>query len=580
MLNGKAKVEKRGASTVVNLGKGTSAKNGAKASQVPVDQYVELAREKTDKIFVVLAEFGNDRHPNYPDQDTDPGHPGPDHVRTARCTTRSRAGPLDRQLDGLAGGLQPRSTTRTCTSAPATRLAEEVLREAVVRPLQRRRHGHRLGQGPVQRGALRPLDGYPCGGNVCNNTWALIQDAVNPWVADQKAAGRTDAQIKADLQSFDQWDRYDFDGDGNFNEPRRLHRPLPDRARRRRPGRRRPAAGRGRHLVAPLERLPGTGHGPGVQQGRRHPDRRTGLWVGDYTIQPENGGLCVFAHEYGHDLGLPDHYDTAGDATTPSTGGRSWRRAASAPPSDQGIGTKRRRPRRVGQAAARLAGLRDRRRRPEPHARARPARVQQRQGPGLSSCRSARPVGHDELRRARRRDQAVVVRAGRRPRRHDDPLGHAAGRAAGAARPSRPAGTSRTAARRRATTPTSRSNDGTGWKAIPGNITKAAEGNGIDGASDAGSRRPSTCRRTPARRSRCGSATAPTARRRAPGRGFEPASSPTRSRSPSGTTTVFSDGAETGANGWTLNGFTAVGASLGPAATTTTTWRRTATYRR
>jgi immune inhibitor A len=38
----------------------------------------------------------------------------------------------------------------------------------------------------------------------------------------------------------------------------------------------------------------------------------TGLWVGDYTIEPENGGVGVFAHEFGHDLGLPDLYDTAG----------------------------------------------------------------------------------------------------------------------------------------------------------------------------------------------------------------------------------------------------------------------------
>ena len=46
---------------------------------------------------------------------------------------------------------------------------------------------------------------------------------------------------------------------------------------------------------------------------RRCPNNPTGVWVGDYTIQPENGGLGVFAHEFGHDLGLPDLYDTSGN---------------------------------------------------------------------------------------------------------------------------------------------------------------------------------------------------------------------------------------------------------------------------
>ena len=36
----------------------------------------------------------------------------------------------------------------------------------------------------------------------------------------------------------------------------------------------------------------------------------SGLYIYNYTIMPEDGGVGVFAHEFGHDLGLPDEYDT------------------------------------------------------------------------------------------------------------------------------------------------------------------------------------------------------------------------------------------------------------------------------
>ena len=42
----------------------------------------------------------------------------------------------------------------------------------------------------------------------------------------------------------------------------------------------------------------------------------TGIWASDYTVQPENGGLSVVAHEFGHDLGLPDLYDTQAPSGT------------------------------------------------------------------------------------------------------------------------------------------------------------------------------------------------------------------------------------------------------------------------
>ena len=59
-----------------------------------------------------------------------------------------------------------------------------------------------------------------CGSIVCaRDIQRLLEDGLNAWYAKQIAAGKTDAQINTYLAQFDKWDRYDYDGDGNFNEP-------------------------------------------------------------------------------------------------------------------------------------------------------------------------------------------------------------------------------------------------------------------------------------------------------------------------------------------------------------------------
>ena len=146
-------------------------------------------------------------------------------------------------------------------------------------------------------------------------SWAFVDDSVDAWYAKELASGKTAADIDAYLSQFDVWDRYDFDGDGNFNEAdgyldhfQAVH------------------AGGGEEAGAGDDAIwshrwyaYGTSYGvtgPTVNGTQNlYGGAQIGgskYFVGDYTVEPENGGLGVFAHEFGHDLGLPDYYDTAG----------------------------------------------------------------------------------------------------------------------------------------------------------------------------------------------------------------------------------------------------------------------------
>ena len=131
------------------------------------------------------------------------------------------------------------------------------------------------------------------------------------------------AQVTAYLEEFDVQDRYDADGDGVFTEPDGFidHFQIVHAGGDEASGD--PVYGEdaiwSHRWYASLQAggpngYPGFNAGSGgASGGLTLPDNPTGVWVGDYTIQPENGGLGVFAHEYGHDLGLPDLYDTSGN---------------------------------------------------------------------------------------------------------------------------------------------------------------------------------------------------------------------------------------------------------------------------
>jgi immune inhibitor A len=341
VLAGDLEVRRRGASEVVKVGRTTAAKG-----QPAEDQYVELAREKTDKIFVVLAEFGNQRHPSYPDQDTDPNTPGPTVFD----------GPLHNRIP------EPDRTkdNKTIWQADYNRAHYQQLYfgtgandNSVKKWYERQSSGRYSVAGQVTDWVKVPYNearygrsnGFPCAGAICSNSWALIKDALDVWVAGQKAAGKTDAQIAANLKSYDQWDRNDYDHDGNFNEPDgyidhfQIVHAGGDQADAD------PYQGEDAiwsHRSKAFTNLDGT-DGPAFNKDGGTQIGSTGLWVADYTMQPENGGVSVFAHEYAHDLGLPDEYDTAAATGTQENAVNWWSIMAQSRQSaagDLGLGTR------------------------------------------------------------------------------------------------------------------------------------------------------------------------------------------------------------------------------------------------
>ncbi|WP_136709056.1 immune inhibitor A domain-containing protein [Agromyces sp. H66] len=143
-------------------------------------------------------------------------------------------------------------------------------------------------EGEYESGAIQDMQGHPANplgpGQLPIDAVAALADADPdfPW---------------ADYDVEDQGDR---DGDGDFLEPDGVidHVVLVHAGEDKSGG----GGAEGTYAI--------WAHSSAVAGGAPIPG--TDLMLSNYIVQPEDSGVGVFAHEYGHDLGLPDLYDTSG----------------------------------------------------------------------------------------------------------------------------------------------------------------------------------------------------------------------------------------------------------------------------
>ena len=293
--------------------KGDKSAQG-KVAKLGKGQYVQLEREGTDRIFAVIVEFGDKQYPNPTFQG-----PPPDG------STTDVTGPLHNEIP------QPDRTKDNTTLWKADYNKahyENMYFNRMAKYYETQSSGRYSVDGDVTEWVKVPFNealygrNY-CGGIVCATSKALVRDALAMWVDSQLKSGKTMKEVQDYLKTFDIQDRYDINGNGNFQEPdgvidhfQIVHAGGDEAAGDPNQGTDAIWSHRWQtNLQAggPYGVGVDVGSNGGIVSSSDVPNNPTGMWVYDYTVQPENGGLGVFAHEFGHDLDLPDLYDTSGN---------------------------------------------------------------------------------------------------------------------------------------------------------------------------------------------------------------------------------------------------------------------------
>ncbi|MEX1102991.1 MAG: immune inhibitor A domain-containing protein, partial [Dehalococcoidia bacterium] len=143
--------------------------------------------------------------------------------------------------------------------------------------------------GTFEAGAIQSMNGHP---DNPGGPGTMATDAVDALAASQPDFPWADYDVE---------DQGDIDGDGNFLEPDGIvdHLVLVHAGEDK-------SGGGGAQGVYAI-----WAHSSTVAGGHEVPGTDIEVW--NYIVQPEDSGVGVFAHEYGHDLGLPDLYDTSGN---------------------------------------------------------------------------------------------------------------------------------------------------------------------------------------------------------------------------------------------------------------------------
>ena len=181
-------------------GKGAAEKVGKRT-------FGRVAQTGTDRIFVVLADFGDTRHSAYPDDpesgaqrfDGPLNNEIPKPNRKVDNSTNWNKDYSQKYFNNMyfnrmKSFYEQQSSGKYSISGAVT--------EWVTVPFNQARYGNDA-----------------CGDVVCNSVWFLVRDALAQWTQDKLDAGWSMAKIQTYLKTFDKQDRYDFDEDGDFNEP-------------------------------------------------------------------------------------------------------------------------------------------------------------------------------------------------------------------------------------------------------------------------------------------------------------------------------------------------------------------------